>query len=95
MDKVVFKLTGISGLFLMVLLVSTGPSGQVGATDKAELTEPAGTIAFMITRDGNYKIYIMEPDGSNPVSISNHPSSDRLPCVSPDWRRFVFSCGYP
>jgi Tol biopolymer transport system component len=34
---------------------------------------------FTSLRDGDYEIYTMEPDGSSPRRLSNHPASDRQP----------------
>ena len=33
-------------------------------------------IAFTSNRDGNYDIYVVNADGSNPVNAMSHPSRD-------------------
>ena len=33
-------------------------------------------ILFSSTRDGNWEIYMMNPDGSNQVNLTQHPSND-------------------
>ena len=48
------------------------------------------TIAFQSDRDGNWEIYRMEPDGSNPVNLSNDPEEDIEPAFSPDGSRIAF-----
>jgi TolB protein len=41
-------------------------------------------IAFVSARDGNFEIYVMDADGSNPVRLTNHPEIDFAPAWSPD-----------
>lgn len=47
-------------------------------------------IAFATNRDGNWEIYVMNSDGSNPHNVSNNPSTDSHPSWSPDGRRIAF-----
>lgn len=49
-----------------------------------------GRIAFVSNRTGNNDIYVMRPDGSGLVNLTNHPASDRLPAWSPDGRKIAF-----
>lgn len=48
-------------------------------------------IAFVSDRDGNNEIYIMNPDGSNAVNLTNHPANDRHPSWSPDGLSIAFA----
>ncbi|MHB8135106.1 MAG: substrate-binding domain-containing protein [Anaerolineaceae bacterium] len=48
------------------------------------------TITFDSDRDGNREIYVMGPDGSEPLNLSNNPTDDRNPVWSPDGSRIVF-----
>jgi TolB protein len=50
-----------------------------------------GHIAFVTTRDGNFEIYVMNPDGSGQTNISNDPRPDFQPAWSPDGSRIAFS----
>lgn len=49
-----------------------------------------GRIAFVSTRDGNPEIYVMRPDGSGLVNLTNNPANDRLPAWSPDGSKIAF-----
>jgi Tol biopolymer transport system component len=45
---------------------------------------PDGTrIAFSTNRDGNYEIYVMQADGTQPVRLTNHPAFDDGPAWRP------------
>ena len=47
-------------------------------------------IAFASERDGNLEIYIMDPDGSNQVRLTNNDSADAVPRWSPDGSKIAF-----
>ena len=48
-------------------------------------------IAFNSTRDGNAEIYMMNPDGSQRVRLTNHPARDMAPSWSPTGEQIVFT----
>jgi|GEM_PF-786365 len=59
-------------------------------TPNLVLFKPNSKIAFSSLRDGNWELYVMDPDGSNLKNISLHTSKD-LPVVwSPDGRKIAF-----
>jgi Tol biopolymer transport system component len=47
-------------------------------------------ILFETNRDGNPEIYIMNPDGSSPKNLTNHPSDDGSAAWSPDGTKIAF-----
>ena len=48
-------------------------------------------IVFTSTRDGNAEIYMMNPDGSQQVRLTNHPALDFAPAWSPTGEQIVFT----
>ena len=44
---------------------------------------PPCMIAFDSNRDGNREIYLMGPDGKDPVNLTNNPADDIEPSWSP------------
>ncbi len=63
-------------------------------TEEPQPTEEPAPIPCIITfdsdRDGNREIYIMGPDGSNLVNLSNNPADDFDPSFSPDGSQIAF-----
>ena len=51
-------------------------------------------IVFTSTRDGNSEIYIMNPDGSKQVNLTQRPSSDYAPVWSPTGEHIAFTSGH-
>ena len=54
-------------------------------------TPETAKIAFMSKRDGNPEIYIMNPDGSEQVNLTQHPAADYHPAWSPNGKHILFS----
>lgn len=51
-----------------------------------------GRIVFYSNRDGTYNLYSMNPDGSDPVRLTDLPEEERgfYPAVSPDGSKVLF-----
>ena len=69
-------------LILLVLDVSVSP-----ILAKAPTTPK---ILFTSTRDGNREIYMMNPDGSEQVNLTQHPASDMDAVWSPTGDKILF-----
>lgn len=62
------------------------------STNTQPAWSPDGSkIAFTSHRDGNNEIYVMAPDGSNPVNLTRNPGDDSYPAWSPDSARILFT----
>jgi TolB protein len=48
------------------------------------------SVVFDTDRDGNREVYIMGPDGENPLNLSSDPADDFNPAISPDGKRVAF-----
>ena len=47
-------------------------------------------IAFQSNRDGNDEIYLMNPDGTQQINLTQHPSGDFSPVWSPTGEEILF-----
>ncbi len=48
-------------------------------------------IAFTSARDGNREIYLMNPDGTQQVNLTQHPADDLYPAWSPTGEQLLFT----
>jgi Tol biopolymer transport system component len=70
----------------------TGNGNESGMRNLVSSWSPDGSrIAFTSNRDGNSEIYLMNPDGSNMVRLTDNPASDKEPAWSPDGSMIAFS----
>jgi Tol biopolymer transport system component len=56
----------------------------------ADDQDDRGRIAFVSFRGGNNDIYVIRPDGTGLINVTNNPASDRLPAWSPDGSMIAF-----
>ena len=67
------------------------PTKSGGGADASVIPpEPVGKIAFASDRAGNFDIYVMNPDGSGLVRVTDDPAEDTHPTWSPDGRQIAF-----
>ena len=50
----------------------------------------ANKIAFISNRSGNYDLWVMNSDGTNPVQITDDKYNELYPCFSSDGSKIVF-----
>jgi len=82
------KLSIIGFVALAVHLFLGSAESQVHAGTFPGISD---RIAFVSNRDGDLEIYAMDPDGSNPVNLSNDPGIDLDPSWSPDSTKVAFT----
>jgi Tol biopolymer transport system component len=47
-------------------------------------------IAFTSTRDGNYEVYLIRPDGTGLRNLTQHDAVDKDPAWTPDGSQVTF-----
>ena len=52
-------------------------------------------ILFTSTRDGNHEVYMMNPDGSEQVNLTQHPAGDMSAVWSPTGEQILFVSDRP
>jgi len=76
---------------IALVMAMSGVAVLVPSTAGATLPGGNGRIAFASERDGNFEIYMMNPDGTGLVRLTNHPSNDFNPSWSPDGTKIAFA----
>ena len=69
------------------------PGGTAQATEAQSSESPAtagSVIGFASDRDGDWDIYVMDPNGNNLTQLTDSPGIDWNPDGSPDGKRIVF-----
>jgi len=80
----------VSAALLLGMMSGSAPSQREIKPLNHTLTA-GGKIVFASERDGNYELYVINPDGSGATRLTNTPlASDREPAWSPDGNRIAF-----
>lgn len=77
------KLTLVLCLLILLQLCNGGLSVDAKAPETAK-------IVFSSSRDGNLEIYLMNPDGSGVIRLTDHPTRDYEPVWSPTGEQILF-----
>lgn len=51
----------------------------------------SGKVVFSALKDGNWDLWLVNPDGTNPVQLTKTPIDERSPCVSHSGDRILYS----
>jgi len=77
-----------AGLFLLM----RGFSAEAQTSLKEQLKDSSFRIAYECYVDGNWEIFVMNADGSQPMNLTRTPKEhEHYPQVSPDGTRICFS----
>ena len=88
---------GVSAVAVVLLILGIGyhyanrfglPSSS--EDDTATKTPKTGKVVFSSNRDGNWDIWTMNPDGSDPVNLTRDAASDFHPAWSPSGEQILF-----
>jgi TolB protein len=79
------------GLFAATTLGSGTVHVTLGSWDASASVTVTGRILFSSTRDGDYEIYSMNPDGTGQSRITYSPATDYLPAWSPDMTKIAYT----
>ena len=83
--------TGVCTKFLIFSYVISALLTFSNSTAVRAKAPTTAKIAFTSTRDGKTEIYIMNPDGTVPVNVSQHAKTeDYNPIWSPDGKQILF-----
>jgi len=82
--------------FLSIHIMGSDGKDRVQLTENADQRAPAvsldgRSVAYLSKKSGNYDIWIMDPDGSNSVRLTDAPSNEGAPSWSPDGTTIVYS----
>ena len=82
----------VAGSNPLTVTVSAGATAQAAFAVSCDAPPLAlsGTIAFETNRTGNFEIFSMKADGTNPLNLSNNAAFDFEPDWSPDGTKIAF-----
>ena len=83
--KITNKISTLVLVFIALILF-----GAASTLAQTPMLPANGKIAFASNRDGNFEIYVMNPNGANQVRLTNNPGLDNFPTWSPNGRKIAF-----
>lgn len=83
-------MTFITAALLPSLASANNIKSPTVSQDEDAFDGPPHSIAFHSNRDGDNEIYVMNPDGSNQVALTDNSRNDQRPDVSPNGQQIVF-----
>jgi Tol biopolymer transport system component len=95
--QIVYSSLGFDGhLALYHMDVTHGEASRVNLTPRSNNYAPSWSpdgrfIVFFTDRDGNYELYIMNADGSDPRRLTHYVGDDTFPMWLPDDSGVLFS----
>ncbi len=81
MEKIMVGIGALVSLYLGYCLISYSVIGRIDGRH----------IAYYTNRDGNWEIYIMNTDGTEPINLTLDPAYDQCPAWSPDSQQLAFA----
>lgn len=78
--------------YVVTAVNASGESGEGGSSGVAVTPRSIlnDRVLMLSQRDGNWEIYSVGLDGSNPINLTKNPANDRLPSLSPERGRIAF-----
>ena len=70
--------------FGLAVVLAAGVWASAAQSVEAAFPGANGRIAFQSNRDGDYEIYVMNPDGTNPVGLPKNGAWEGETAGSPD-----------
>ena len=74
-ESIMKRLCSVLSIFLIFAPLSVSVLAKAPETVK---------VVFTSRRDGNFEIYIMNPDGSDQINLTQHRAKDCLACLVAD-----------